>query len=120
MQLLGNKSEEGSLPGFGWIDSEIKRFPKDKKLKVPHMGWNIVKKEREHFLFEDMPHEELRFYFVHTFQMQNTYADDVLSTTEYGLKFTSSTSHENVHGVQFHPEKSHKFGLQLMKNFANA
>lgn len=117
MQLLTNGSEEGELAGLGWIDADAKRFPKDEKLKVPHMGWNLVCQSSPSSLIELLP-EEPRFYFVHSYYVQvNNFANSLFKTT-YGLEFDSGVVSENIYGVQFHPEKSHKFGMALFKRFA--
>ena len=119
MQLITRISEEGELPGLGWIEAETIRFrfdPRQSGLKVPHMGWNTVKIKREGILFKDMPPDP-RFYFVHAFHVVSHAPEDVLATTEYGYDFVSAIQHENVMAAQFHPEKSHKFGMRLYKNF---
>ena len=118
MQLLTNTSEEGKLPGLGWIDAETVRFQfADPSLKVPHMGWNLVYKKNGSPLIQDLP-EEPRFYFVHSYRVQCKNPADVLTTTSYGIDFHSIIQHENIYGAQFHPEKSHKFGMRLLENFA--
>lgn len=123
MQLLLNSSEEGELAGLGWIPGKVKKFrflPEqqvENKLRIPHMGWNVVeaKKSTELTRFDD---DETRFYFVHTYHA--TVDDDqyILMTCKYGYEFVCAIHHENIWGVQFHPEKSHKFGMALMKSFA--
>jgi glutamine amidotransferase len=120
MQLLTKGSEEGSLPGLGWIDGCVKRFALDAfpDLKVPHMGWDYVSVKKESLLFKDM-YEEPKFYFVHSYYVSPTNASDVLTTTNYGLEFCSSLENGNIFGAQFHPEKSHKYGMKLLKNFAD-
>jgi len=115
MQLLTKRSEEGVLPGLGWIDAETVLFPKNDGLRVPHMGWNTVKIEKESKLFEG--EEENRFYFVHSYFVRCNDSRDILTTTHYGFDFSSSVSHENIYGVQFHPEKSHRFGMRMLKKF---
>lgn len=119
MQLITRVSEEGELPGLGWIEAETIRFrfdPMKTGLKVPHMGWNSVKIQREGTLFKDMPAEP-RFYFVHAFHVVSHAPEDVLATTEYGYEFAAAVQHEHIMAAQFHPEKSHKYGMQLYKNF---
>lgn len=119
MQLLTNSSEEGRLPGLGWVDAKTVRFQfADASLKVPHMGWNLVYKKNESALIKDLP-EEPRFYFVHSYYVQCISFNDVLTTTHYGIDFHSIIQHQNIYGAQFHPEKSHKFGMKLLQNFAN-
>jgi len=117
MQLLANSSEEGEKTGLGWIDAEVKRFNINKRFKVPHMGWNLVNQRKECDLFEGM-YKEPRFYFVHTYYFDCNNSEDILTTTNYGAEFTSAVSKNNIYGVQFHPEKSHKFGMKLLENFA--
>lgn len=118
MQLLGNSSEEGKLSGLGWIDGKTVKFQFENgsKLKIPHMGWNSVVIKKKSKLFENMPRES-RFYFVHSYHLICNDKKDILAITEYGYDFTSAVERENIYGVQFHPEKSHKFGMQLLKNF---
>jgi imidazole glycerol-phosphate synthase subunit HisH len=116
MQLMTSGSEEGGgQAGFGWIDAEVKKI-KSNNLKVPHMGWNIVKHRKSSKLFSELTTEK-RFYFVHNYYVNCNNSGDVLTTTPYGHDFTSSFERDNIVGVQFHPEKSHKFGMHLIKNF---
>jgi len=118
MQLLTKGSEEGELDGFGFIDAYAKRFEFEKEdLKIPHMGWNVVNLQKKSKLFEGMEHQENRFYFVHSFAVECKENKDILTTTHYGYDFVSSFEKENIIGCQFHPEKSHKFGMKLFKNF---
>ena len=117
MQLMTNKSDEGKQSGLGFIDAEVKKFVfEDKSLKVPHMGWNVTDINKHSKLFGSMP-ERSRFYFVHSFYVHCTNQEDIITTTNYGNNFVSTFEKENIIGVQFHPEKSHKFGMQLLKNF---
>lgn len=118
MQLLTNNSEEGIEKGLGYINASTKKFTfQDNKLKVPHMGWNIVKKAMPSFLTEDLE-EESRFYFVHSYYVEVENQENSILKTRYGLEFDSAIQHKNVYGAQFHPEKSHKFGMKLLKNFS--
>jgi glutamine amidotransferase len=118
MQLLTKGSEEGKLEGFGFIDAYTKKFKfEDNKLKIPHMGWNIVKLQKKSKLFQGMENQENRFYFVHSYAIKCYEEKDILTTTFYGYEFVSSFEKENIIGCQFHPEKSHKFGMALFKNF---
>lgn len=119
MQLLGKSSEEGQLPGLGWIAATAKRFnfaELDKKLPVPHMAWNFITPKKKSVLLNNM-HEDARFYFVHSYHVVNDDEKNCLATTSYGYEFVSMVERENIFGVQFHPEKSHRFGMQLLKNF---
>lgn len=121
MQLLFEKSEEGEFPGLGWIRGEVIRFDfsrveQEKTLKVPHMGWNLVKPSTYVNVFSGLE-KEARFYFVHSYHVNCHDPDDVLATTHYGYEFTCSVRHDNIWGAQFHPEKSHRFGVQFFKNF---
>jgi glutamine amidotransferase len=119
VQLFANSSEEGKLPGLGWIDAEVKRFrfePNQTRLKIPHMGWDLIKIKKESSLLKDLE-KNARFYFVHSYHIVCHNSEDVLTETFYGYDFTSSVQKGNILGVQFHPEKSHKFGLKLLKNF---
>lgn len=119
MQLLTNSSEEGKLPGLGWIPSKTMRFifEKDSKLKVPHMGWNRVYEKNQSFLIKDLPPEP-RFYFVHSYYVLAENSNHILTTTIHGVEFNSIIQKENIYGAQFHPEKSHRFGMKLLENFA--
>lgn len=116
MQLLAKNSQEGNLKGLGWIDADTIKFI-NKELKVPHMGWNNINIFQKNKLFEGLEKEDTRFYFVHSYYVKCNNSNNILTTTNYGLNFTSSINKQNIYGVQFHPEKSHKFGMQLLENF---
>ena len=119
MQLMTKRSDEGSLNGLGWFDAETVKFDLDTTIfKVPHMGWNEVKVEKPNKLFEDM-YDEPRFYFVHSYHIKCNKKEDVLLTTKYGYDFVCGIRKDNIYGAQFHPEKSHKYGMKLLKNFAD-
>lgn len=118
MQIMCKSSEEGKEPGLGWIDAEVKKFVFDSSdIKVPHMGWNFVQPLHNDTLFQKYT-ETPRFYFVHSYYVQCKNSSEILAYSEYHTqKFVSAFRKENIFGVQFHPEKSHVFGLQLFKNF---
>ena len=119
MQIMFNRSEEGQLEGLKWIDGEIKKFQfEDKKLKVPHMGWNFISPKKDDVLFQSSS-ERQRFYFVHSFFASCNDKNDILSLTNYGIDFVSSVQKNNIYGVQFHPEKSHRYGMHIINNFIN-
>ena len=119
MQLLTEGSEEGTLPGLGYIKGFTKKFEfDDLSLKVPHMGWNIVKPVNQSLLVAGMDAEEQRFYFVHSYYVKCASPANVLAQTHYGFDFDSMIQDDNVFGAQFHPEKSHRFGMNLLANFA--
>lgn len=120
MQILADRSEEGTLPGLGWIPGEIVRFrfPAEYPLRIPHMGWNTVRWIRPSVLLE--PEETPRFYFAHSYHYRCAEPLDMVGATSYGYEFASVIARDNVLGVQFHPEKSHRFGLALLKRFVEA
>lgn len=117
MQLLTRSSEEGSLQGLGWVPAATYRFPKQAGLKVPHMGWNLAKPNLSSRLMNGVGTDP-RYYFVHSYYVQVDDPVYSLMRTHYGIDFDSAVEHENIYGMQFHPEKSHRFGMQILKNFA--
>lgn len=120
LQLMTKSSEEGHAKGLGWLNAETLRFKfgaEQIHLKVPHMGWNTIEIRREHPLFKDLD-PEARFYFVHSFYAHSHEPEIVLAETDYGGHFHSIFGKDNIMGAQFHPEKSHKYGMRLLKNFA--
>ncbi len=120
MQMLASDSDEGKLPGLNWVPGRVKAFvnaPASKDLPMPHMGWNDLKVRPGHKLFTDFEPEP-RFYFLHSYYFEAEDKADVAATAEYGLDFDCIVSRGHIHGVQCHPEKSHHFGAQLLKNFA--
>jgi glutamine amidotransferase len=122
MQLLTKGSEEGGLPGLGWIEAQTRRFDLDGQptdLPIPHMGWNTVRDEGRSAVLAGEP-DEAKFYFVHSYYVDCRSEEEVFGTTEYGIRFASVIGRDNITGVQFHPEKSHRFGMHLLRNFAEA
>jgi len=120
MQIFSLRSEEGQLPGLGWIDAETVRFAFNKEsagFKVPHMGWNTIDACKRSYILDGL-YEESRFYFVHSYHVRCSDNVNVLATARYGITFHAAVINGNIMGTQFHPEKSHKFGLRLLKNFA--
>jgi glutamine amidotransferase len=119
-QLMAESSEEGNLSGLNWIPGNVIRFKKEEvekqSLKIPHMGWSEISIQKNSLLFRDM-YPDSRFYFVHSYHWVCSNADDELVRANYGYDFTAGIEHENIAGVQFHPEKSHKYGLRLFENF---
>ena len=123
MQLMTRCSEESEESGLGWFDMLTRRFPKEtsegKRMHVPHMGWNIATRTSSGHV-ENVYMSNGRFYFVHSYYVDGANHDDCLATTQYGdIEFASSIGNANVQGVQFHPEKSHKFGMALFDSFVN-
>ena len=119
MQLLCRSSEEGDAKGLSWLAADTRRLPVAAGLKIPHMGWDWVEPTRPSVLFPEAG-DDLRFYFVHSYAVVCDKPSDVLATTQHGEPFTCAVQHDNVLGVQFHPEKSHRFGMQLLRNFVDA
>lgn len=118
MQIMCKSSEEGVLPGLSLVNAEVKRFSFDEelKLKIPHMGWDTIEINKQSKVLNNLD-DNSRFYFVHSYFVSCANKNDILTYTNYGEKFVSSFQVENIIGVQFHPEKSHKFGMNIIKNF---
>ena len=120
MQMMAKRSEEGSLEGLGWIDAEVKRFvcaTPSHRAYLPHMGWNDVEPRNGDALFRDIGATG-RFYFLHSYYFAPKDPNAILAVTSYGCGFASCVRAGNIYGVQFHPEKSHQWGIQLLRNFA--
>lgn len=120
MQLLAEGSEEGNLEGFGWIKGQVRKFNKDlikQKPFLPHLGWNTVELKSDNLIFENVEQSQ-GFYFLHSYYFDCKFESDILGTTNYGITYASAVNHENVYGMQFHPEKSHHNGTSVFKNFS--
>jgi glutamine amidotransferase len=120
MQMMGNRSDEGKLDGLKWIDAEILKFNESliqQRTKLPHMGWNDVSPIENHPLFIGLEKEAI-FYFLHSFYFKCNNSNDSIANSEYGISFSSAVNHNNIYGIQFHPEKSHQYGEKLLHNFA--
>lgn len=120
MQLMASSSQEGSRAGLGWIDGHVRAFsfPSQDQLPIPHMGWEAVVPTRPSPLFEPGGAEQ-RFYFSHKFHLVADHAEDVAATSFYGYDFTAALHRHNILGTQFHPEKSHVFGLNVYRRFVD-
>ena len=120
MQLMAKHSEEGDANGLGWFDADVIKFKvKDQlRYKVPHIGWNNTIVEKYSPLFKDTAHDAM-YYFTHSYYIKCFEKEDILTTTEYDISFTSSIQKDNIFGTQFHPEKSHEWGKKLLLNFIN-
>ena len=119
MQMMGNVSSEGAMKGLGWIDGSVEKFDVSKIQQVtrlPHMGWNDVTPVKINPLFNGLEKESL-FYFLHSYYFKCNKPTDILAMSEYGGIFTCAIHHENIYGIQFHPEKSHSYGEILLHNF---
>ncbi|HDZ81394.1 MAG TPA: imidazole glycerol phosphate synthase subunit HisH [Roseobacter sp.] len=118
MQLMTRGSAEGTLSGLNLISGHCVKFDlKNQGLRVPHMGWNVVTPTDTARLF-NLDEEELRYYFVHSYHVVCDDASDIAAETTYGLKFTCAFQHGNIYGAQFHPEKSHRYGMDMFRKFA--
>lgn len=120
MQILATSSEEGRLPGLGWVPGKVRSFRSDERsvsLPLPHMGWNDVQPKSSAPIFAGLE-SDARFYFLHSYFFECDEPSNIAATASYGMDFSCAVAAGNVYGVQFHPEKSHHFGAQLLKNFA--
>lgn len=117
-QLMTKHSEEGDVGGLGWVDATTVRFDQSKinGLKIPHMGWSEIHLTQKNQLWLDLPHEP-RFYFVHTYHFLFENKEEISATSTYSYNFACAFQKENIFGTQFHPEKSHKFGMKVLENF---
>jgi len=120
MQIMASGSEEGETLGLCWIDGTVRELPAidhDQPLRRPHMGWNDVRLVEDSSLFRGLE-EDARFYFLHSYYFECAQQENVLAETSYGVTFACAVRSDNVYGVQYHPEKSHQFGVRLLQNFA--
>lgn len=120
LQLLAKRSEEGDLPGLGWIDAEVRRLPdavRGEQLRIPHMGWSRTALRKESAFLPSLASGD-RFYFVHSYAVVCNREDDVLALAHYGEPFVAAIEVDNIVAVQFHPEKSHRHGLAVLRDFA--
>lgn len=119
MQIMAESSEEGTLDGLGWIKGRVKKFDMSwfkEKPYLPHMGWNTITPKIEHPIFFNLDSEQ-GFYFVHSYYYECADDSNILATSDYGIEFSSAVYNNNIFGMQFHPEKSHSNGIQLLENF---
>lgn len=122
MQMMARSSEEGKEPGLGWIDAEVRRFVPEADggaRMLPHMGWNDVMPSRDNALLKGLE-DEARFYFLHSYYFAPDKEGEVIAAADYGGRFACAVQSGNCYGVQFHPEKSHGWGIRLLRNFAEA
>ena len=120
MQMLADESDEGELPGLGWIAGSVRRFSLSddaKQIRAPHMGWNNLSISRDASLLRDL-HDDAWFYYLHSYYFDCADAADELGCCDYGIRFSCAVNRDNIFGVQFHPEKSHNYGAKLLRNFA--
>lgn len=121
MQMLSYSSEEGNIPGLGWLNAEVKKIDSsllNQSTRLPHMGWNDINILNDNILFRNMNNNP-KFYFLHSFYFESQQPNNVIATSTYGKTFACAVNYKNIFGVQFHPEKSHHFGIKLLENFSN-
>ena len=120
MQMLAHSSDEGNRPGLGWMDASVKKFDESKisfSTHLPHMGWNDVKPVKENNILKGLENDA-KFYFLHSYYFHCNDQQDTIAVTDYGIEFSCAVNKNNIYGVQFHPEKSHQYGIRLLNNFA--
>lgn len=118
LQLMAQRSEEGNAKGLGWVDADVCRFQfeKEANLRVPHVGWNTLIQKKDCCLLNNIETNQ-RFYYTHSYYLKSNHPADIVATTRYGDEFVAIIQRENIFGVQFHPEKSHRRGIEIYKNF---
>ncbi len=119
MQIMTDGSDEGKLKGLSWISGHATLLKPDGFIKVPHIGWNVVSIPRSSTLSSCIESSNPRFYFVHSYAVTTNSADETVLTTSHGTSFAAGIERDNIMGVQFHPEKSHRFGMDLLRSFLN-
>tara|TARA_Y100000589_G_scaffold201729_1_gene190344 strand:+ start:1029 stop:1634 length:606 start_codon:yes stop_codon:yes gene_type:complete len=117
-QILGKRSEEGTEKGLGWLDFECLKFKSSDQFKIPNMGWRSINVIKDSLIFNNID-QKARFYFVHSYYIKCNDSKNIISTSQYSINFCSAVNSNNIWGTQFHPEKSLRYGLSLMKSFAN-
>ena len=117
MQMMANSSEEGQKEGLGWFDAKVKKIKSDKKIDLPHLGWNEINIKNDNTLFQGLQNNA-RFYFLHSYYFETNEDECILCETNYGGLFTSAAKKNNIFAIQFHPEKSHQWGECILKNFS--
>ena len=117
MQMMANSSEEGQKEGLGWFEAKVKKIKSDKKIDLPHMGWNEINIKNDNTLFQGLQNNA-RFYFLHSYYFETNEDECILCETNYGGLFTSAAKKNNIFAIQFHPEKSHQWGECILKNFS--
>lgn len=118
MQLFSSHSQEGMKPGLNWLNAQTIKFIPQNNRKIPHMGWNTIEIRKKNPILDGLP-QDSRFYFVHSYHVVCNDEEDILAVTSYDGEFVSALHKGNIWGTQFHPEKSHRFGLKLLSNFVN-
>ena len=117
MQIMCRSSSEGSEDGLGWFNLDVKKIPESNSLRLPHMGWGDLILNKNNEIFKDINNP--KYYFLHSYYVEDTANENTIATVDYGNNLTAAIQKENIFGCQFHPEKSHNWGLQLLQNFSS-